>query len=109
VVEKFFGFYKKTQEKLTESEEAAIGKQCSNLVIILSHLYNFQVISSQILTDFLKIFVESFSELDVELLLLVLKCTNSFFQKQANSKQHPETPSLPQIAVFRCGLKTPPP
>ena len=79
VVEKFFGFYGKAQENLTESEEAAIGKQCSNLIIILSHLYNFQVISSQILTDCLKIFIENFSELDVELLLLVLKCIAARF------------------------------
>ena len=73
VIDKFFEFYNKSQEGLEESEEAVVGKQCSNLVIILSHLYNFQVISSKIIQDLLKIFLKNFSELDVELTLLALK------------------------------------
>ncbi|KAL6097731.1 nom1 [Pungitius sinensis] len=48
-------------------------KECDNLVAIVGHLYNFQVVHSVLIFDILKRFVGSFTEKDIELVLLVLR------------------------------------
>ncbi|KAA8580680.1 hypothetical protein FQN60_013638 [Etheostoma spectabile] len=48
-------------------------KECDNLVAIVSHLYNFQVVHSVLIFDILKLLVGAFTEKDIELVLLVLK------------------------------------
>ncbi|XP_006887718.1 PREDICTED: nucleolar MIF4G domain-containing protein 1 [Elephantulus edwardii] len=63
VVRKFDDVYK------TGSE----GKECDNLFTILAHLYNFHVVQSLLIFDILKKLVESFTEKDIELILLMLK------------------------------------
>jgi len=40
---------------------------------MISHLYNFQIFSSVIIIDLIKLFIKNMTELDVELLLLALK------------------------------------
>ncbi|XP_027625863.1 nucleolar MIF4G domain-containing protein 1 [Tupaia chinensis] len=49
------------------------GKECENLLTIVAHLYNFHVVQSLLITDILKKLIRTFTEKDVELILLVLK------------------------------------
>ena len=61
----------------TTSEEAAgdaLGKECSNLVVLLSELYNFQVISCVLIYDIIRSLLSAvLSEFVVELLLKLLR------------------------------------
>ncbi|KAK9527657.1 hypothetical protein VZT92_014200 [Zoarces viviparus] len=63
VVRKFDEVYKNPSES----------KECENLVAIVGHLYNFQVVHSVLIFDILKLFVGAFTEKDIELVLLVLR------------------------------------
>ncbi|XP_076617338.1 nucleolar MIF4G domain-containing protein 1 [Chaetodon auriga] len=63
VVRKFDEVYKNPTE----------GKECDNLVAIVGHLYNFQVVHSALIFDILKLFIGAFTEKDVELVLFVLR------------------------------------
>ncbi|XP_031705768.1 nucleolar MIF4G domain-containing protein 1 [Anarrhichthys ocellatus] len=63
VVRKFDEVYKNPSES----------KECDNLVAIVVHLYNFQVVHSVLIFDILKLFVGAFTEKDIELVLLVLR------------------------------------
>ncbi|XP_034024146.1 nucleolar MIF4G domain-containing protein 1 [Thalassophryne amazonica] len=49
------------------------GKECDNLIAIVAHLYNFQVVHSCLIFDILKLFVGVFTEKDIELVLFVLR------------------------------------
>lgn len=49
------------------------GKECSNILTFLCHLYNFKATHSLLIFDVFKLLVESFQEIDIELILLVLK------------------------------------
>lgn len=50
------------------------GKECSNLVVLLSELYNFQVIACVLMYDLIReLLNQDFSEIGVELLLKILK------------------------------------
>ncbi|XP_028605970.2 nucleolar MIF4G domain-containing protein 1 [Podarcis muralis] len=63
VVRKFDEVYKSEAE----------GKECENLLILIAHLYNFYVVHSLLIFDILKKLVSTFSEKDIELILLLLK------------------------------------
>ncbi|XP_071341105.1 nucleolar MIF4G domain-containing protein 1 [Trachinotus anak] len=63
VVRKFDELYKNPSE----------GKECDNLVAIVAHLYNFQVVHSLLIFDILKLLVGAFTEKDIELVLFVLR------------------------------------
>ena len=57
-------------------DDEAKGKECSNLIILLSELYNFQVISCVLVYDIIRSLLEGdLSETDVELLLKLLRST----------------------------------
>ncbi|XP_008591544.1 PREDICTED: nucleolar MIF4G domain-containing protein 1-like [Galeopterus variegatus] len=49
------------------------GKECDNLATILAHLYNFHVVQSLLIFDVLKKLIGTFTEKDIELILLMLK------------------------------------
>lgn len=49
------------------------GKECDNLIAIVAHLYNFQVVHSVLIFDMLKLLVGTFTEKDIELVLFVLR------------------------------------
>ncbi|CAB1349481.1 unnamed protein product [Coregonus sp. 'balchen'] len=49
------------------------GKECDNLVAMVAHLYNFQVVHALLIFDILKMLVGAFAEKDIELVLFVLK------------------------------------
>ncbi|XP_039382438.1 nucleolar MIF4G domain-containing protein 1 isoform X2 [Mauremys reevesii] len=63
VVRKFDEFYKSDAE----------GKECDNLFALIGHLYNFHVVHSLLIFDILKRLVSTFTEKDIELILLLLK------------------------------------
>jgi len=58
-----------------EGEEQDRGKECSNLIVLLSELYNFQVVSSVLIFDIVRSLLKDISEFSVELLLKVLRST----------------------------------
>ncbi|XP_077411196.1 nucleolar MIF4G domain-containing protein 1 isoform X2 [Vanacampus margaritifer] len=49
------------------------GKECDNLVAIVAHLYNFQVVHSLLIFDILRRLLVAFAEKDIELALFVLR------------------------------------
>ncbi|KZV73019.1 hypothetical protein PENSPDRAFT_649267 [Peniophora sp. CONT] len=61
-------------EDTIDASDEAKGKECSNLIILLSELYNFQVISSVLIYDIIRTLLDGdLSETDVELLLKLLR------------------------------------
>lgn len=48
-------------------------KETDNLLAIIGHLYNFQVVHSLLIFDILKLLVKGFGEKDVELVLSTLR------------------------------------
>uniref|UniRef100_A0A1A7X724 Nucleolar MIF4G domain-containing protein 1 n=1 Tax=Iconisemion striatum TaxID=60296 RepID=A0A1A7X724_9TELE len=56
-----------------EYKTSGEGKECDNLIAIVAHLYNFQVVHSVLIFDILKQLVGTFTEKDVELVLFVLR------------------------------------
>ncbi|KAM4533657.1 nucleolar MIF4G domain-containing protein 1 isoform 2-T2 [Odontesthes bonariensis] len=63
VVRKFDDAYKSPSES----------KECDNLIAIVAHLYNFQVVHSVLIFDILKLLMGTFTEKDIELILFVLR------------------------------------
>lgn len=63
VVRKFDAMYRNGSE----------GKECDNLFTIIAHLYNFHVVQSLLIFDILKKLIGTFTEKDIELILLMLK------------------------------------
>ncbi|XP_030682243.1 nucleolar MIF4G domain-containing protein 1 isoform X2 [Nomascus leucogenys] len=49
------------------------GKECDNLFTVIAHLYNFHVVQSLLIFDILKKLIGTFTEKDIELILLMLK------------------------------------
>lgn len=49
------------------------GKECLNLVVLLSELYNFQVISCVLVYDVIRSLLATLNEFDVELLLKIAR------------------------------------
>ncbi|XP_069443335.1 nucleolar MIF4G domain-containing protein 1 isoform X3 [Ovis canadensis] len=71
VVRRFDTVYKSGQD----------GKECDNLFTIIAHLYNFHVVQSLLIFDVLRKLVESFTEKDIELILLMLKTVGFSLRK----------------------------
>ena len=53
------------------------GKQLTNLISLLGELYNFQVIGSDLIFDFVQMFIKDLSEHSTELLLKVIQSESS--------------------------------
>uniref|UniRef100_A0A8C0D1I6 Nucleolar MIF4G domain-containing protein 1 n=1 Tax=Balaenoptera musculus TaxID=9771 RepID=A0A8C0D1I6_BALMU len=49
------------------------GKECDNLFAIIAHLYNFHVVQSLLIFDILRKLIGTFTEKDIELILLMLR------------------------------------
>jgi nucleolar MIF4G domain-containing protein 1 len=58
-----------------EKGEAQVdsGKQTTNMISLLSELYNFQVVGSNLIFDYVRMFLGTISELNTELLLKVIR------------------------------------
>ncbi len=55
----------------TDQDKA--GKKLNNLITLLAELYNFQVIGSNLIYDFVRLFLDDFSETNTELLLKIIR------------------------------------
>jgi nucleolar MIF4G domain-containing protein 1 len=56
------------------SETNAGGKESSNLIVLLTELYNFQVVSCVLMYDIIREFLDGeLGEFDVELLLKIMR------------------------------------
>ncbi|KAF5382190.1 hypothetical protein D9615_004440 [Tricholomella constricta] len=63
-----------TERTLEDLDAAVGGKECSNLIVLLSELYNFQVISSPLVFDIIRGLLDTrLSEFCVELLLKIVR------------------------------------
>jgi nucleolar MIF4G domain-containing protein 1 len=60
--------------------EDDISKEASNLMLCICYLYNFGSVHSSLMFDMVRSFIESFSELDIELLLLILSHSGYFLR-----------------------------
>ncbi|EFR02708.1 glycerol defect protein 1 suppressor [Nannizzia gypsea CBS 118893] len=69
IVEKFDEIY---EDKYT-SDHASKSKMLSNLMSLLSHLYNFHVIGSSLAFDYIRLLLTEINELNTELLLKIIK------------------------------------
>lgn len=57
-----------------EQESEPKGKECSNLIVLLSELYNFQVISCALVYDIIRSLLDTtLTEIRVELLLKIVR------------------------------------
>ncbi|KAM7120777.1 nucleolar MIF4G domain-containing protein 1 isoform 3-T3 [Molossus nigricans] len=54
-------------------EKGGEGKECDNLFTIIAHLYNFHVVHSLLVFDILRKLIGTFTEKDIELILLMLR------------------------------------
>ena len=58
----------------TSTDDETKGKECSNLIVLLSELYNFQVVSSVLVYDIIRGLLDGeLTEFKVELLLKVTR------------------------------------
>lgn len=63
----------------TEVEVDSTTKRSANLIILLAELYNFQVIGSNLIYDFIRLFLEDLSETSAELIMKIMRSEYSFF------------------------------
>ncbi|KAI9762734.1 MAG: suppressor of glycerol defect [Geoglossum simile] len=78
-VEEFDRHYSQREGASITTGESASGKKTTNLMALLGQLYNFQVIGSNLIFDFIRIFLSRISELNTELLLVVIKSKLQLF------------------------------
>lgn len=55
------------------------GKECSNLMVLLSQLYSFQVVGCSLIYDFIRLFLSDITELNTELLLKLITSKSKAF------------------------------
>lgn len=54
-------------------DQGRVGKKLTNLISLLAELYNFQVIGSTLIYDFIRVFLDRLSETNTELLLKIIR------------------------------------
>ncbi len=57
----------------SKADSDSTGKKWTNLISLLAELYNFQVISSNLIYDFVRLFLNNLSEINTELLLKIVR------------------------------------
>ncbi|CAD6564653.1 MAG: suppressor of glycerol defect [Alectoria sarmentosa] len=62
-----------SQNYLLGTDQDRTGKKMTNLISLLAELYNFQVIGSNLIYDFVRIFLNKLSETNTELLLKIIR------------------------------------
>ncbi|KAJ8603526.1 hypothetical protein MRB53_042134 [Persea americana] len=72
LLERTVALFDTHHDRLTQEQDAS--KEASNLVSFLAQLYNFQLIGSTLIYDYLRIFLQTLSEVHTELLLRIIKC-----------------------------------
>ena len=72
--ERHFASLQDTTLSSTDTATEQDGKECSNLLVLISELYNFQVVSSALIFDIIRrLLSNDLTELKVELLLKILR------------------------------------
>lgn len=66
-------------DKSSDERGAFEGKELINLMSLLSQLYNFQVVGSTLVFDYIRIFLEKITETNTELLLKIIRSMNSIY------------------------------
>ncbi|KAJ2081236.1 suppressor of glycerol defect [Coemansia sp. RSA 988] len=90
--------------------ELTIGKECQNLCAFIAELYNFQVVSCQLVYDVIRLCVKDINEFTAELLLKIIRISGQQLRKDDPSalkevvRQVTETvgPSGEQKLSVRC-------
>ncbi|EMR08324.1 hypothetical protein PNEG_03164 [Pneumocystis murina B123] len=73
LIKTFNEFYSKENSKKENIDtNISYDKECINLIIVLSELYNFQVISCTFVYDLIKLFLKEITDLNTELLLKII-------------------------------------
>lgn len=62
-----------TFDDLESHDEATVGKKALNMMSLLSQLYNFHVIGSNLVFDYIRIFLQDITESNTELLLKIIR------------------------------------
>ncbi|XP_022099083.1 nucleolar MIF4G domain-containing protein 1-like isoform X2 [Acanthaster planci] len=65
----------------SQGENYGDGKQCDNVILLFTHLYNFRVIHCTLMYDIIRKLADNFTERDIEMLLLILKNTGLMLRK----------------------------
>ncbi|KAK9374887.1 uncharacterized protein V1513DRAFT_444721 [Lipomyces chichibuensis] len=73
--------------------EAEQGKECTNLIVLLSQLYTFQVVGCALIYDFIRLFLRDITELHTELLLKLI-------QNSGSQLRHDDPASLKDIITM---------
>jgi nucleolar MIF4G domain-containing protein 1 len=74
VVSTYEKYYKELEQSNANEDAEVKGKECSNLIVLLSELYNFQVISCILVYDVIRSLLgNGISEFVVELLLKLVR------------------------------------
>lgn len=60
-------------DKIAADEQAKEGKQNLNLMSLLSQLYNFHVVGSNLVFDYIRLFLQEINETNTELLLKIIR------------------------------------
>jgi nucleolar MIF4G domain-containing protein 1 len=70
-LERFASEFKKFYEE--QQENASMAKQTSNLIALIADVYTFQVVTSNIMFDYIKLLLSNLTDLNAELLLRLIK------------------------------------
>lgn len=71
--------YRPVQSQPETQDQDPKGKECSNLIVLLSELYNFQVISSVLVFDIVRELLQGdLTEFSIELLLKLMRSKHYF-------------------------------
>ena len=73
VVSYFLEAAAKKLHDLLLTDNRGEGKECNNVVQLICSLYQFKIIQKQLVLDVVQILINSFTERDVELLVVILK------------------------------------
>jgi len=61
------------QNYQSDTSEEGTGKKLANLISLLSELYNFQVVGSSLIYDYIRLCLDDLSETNIELLLKIIR------------------------------------
>ncbi|CAG8610468.1 20798_t:CDS:10, partial [Cetraspora pellucida] len=74
LVEEFEVFHGQFNQSIDIKDiDANGGKECTNLIVLISELYNFRVVSCILIYDIIRLFIMDLTDLNVELLLKIVK------------------------------------
>ncbi|KAK4146610.1 uncharacterized protein C8A04DRAFT_34805 [Dichotomopilus funicola] len=102
VVGRFEKYYE--EAKVAALERPDVSKQTSNLITFISQLYTFQLIGPNIIFDYIRMLLDSLSELNAELLLRIVRMCGSTL-RQDDPMALKDIVSLIPAAVAKAGEK----